>query len=69
MSENTYFWFEVISMVAITGILLADLLIVFKRPHIPSTKESSLWVAFYAGLAVIFGIIIGQLFGATKASE
>lgn len=56
-------------MVVITGILLADLLIVFKRPHIPSTKESSLWVAFYAGLAVIFGIIIAQLFGAAKATE
>lgn len=69
MSESAYFWFEVISMVVITGILLADLLIVFKRPHIPSTKESSLWVAFYAGLAVIFGIIIAQLFGAAKATE
>lgn len=69
MNENSYFWFEVISMVVITGILLADLLIVFKRPHIPSTKESSLWVAFYAGLAVIFGLIIWQLFGATKATE
>ncbi|MFM1983790.1 MAG: hypothetical protein RL723_225 [Actinomycetota bacterium] len=69
MSESAYFWFEVISMVVITGILLGDLLIVFKRPHIPSTKESSLWVAFYAGLAVIFGIIISQLFGAAKATE
>lgn len=69
MSESAYFWFEVFSMVVITGILLADLLIVFKRPHIPSTKESSLWVAFYAGLAVIFGIIIAQLFGAAKATE
>ena len=57
MSENAYFWFEVISMVVITGILLADLLIVFKRPHIPSTKESTLWVSFYAALAVIFGLL------------
>ena len=69
MSENSYFWFEVISMVVITGILLADLLIVFKRPHIPSTKESSIWVTFYALLAVAFGLIIWSLFGATKASE
>jgi tellurite resistance protein TerC len=69
MSENSYFWFEVISMVVITGILLADLLIVFKRPHIPSTKESSLWVTFYALLAIVFGLIILSLFGATKASE
>ena len=56
-------------MVVITGILLADLLIVFKRPHIPSTKESSLWVTFYALLAIVFGLIILSLFGATKASE
>lgn len=56
-------------MVVITGILLADLLIVFKRPHVPSTKESSLWVAFYALLAVIFGLVIWSFFGATKASE
>jgi tellurite resistance protein TerC len=69
MSENAYFWFEIISMVVITGILLADLLIVFKRPHVPSTKESTLWVSFYALLAVIFGLIILGLFGATKASE
>ena len=69
MSENAYFWFEIISMVVITGILLADLLIVFKRPHVPSSKESTLWVSFYALLAVIFGLIILGLFGATKASE
>jgi tellurite resistance protein TerC len=69
MSESTYFWFELISMVVITGILLADLLIVFKRPHVPSTKESSIWVAFYALLAVIFGLVIWSFFGATKASE
>ena len=69
MSENAYFWFEIISMVVITGILFADLLIVFKRPHVPSTKESTLWVSFYALLAVIFGLIILGLFGATKASE
>lgn len=56
-------------MVVITGILLADLLIVFKRPHVPSTKESSIWVAFYALLAVIFGLVIWSFFGATKASE
>jgi tellurite resistance protein TerC len=56
-------------MVVITGILLADLLIVFKRPHVPSSKESTLWVSFYALLAVIFGLIILGLFGATKASE
>lgn len=69
MSENAYLWFEIISMIVITGILLADILIIFKRPHIPSAKESSLWVGFYAVLALIFGGILWQLFGADKATE
>jgi len=69
MSDSAYFWFEIISMVILVGILLADLLIIFKRPHIPSAKESTAWVVFYAVLAVIFGIILWQLFGADKATE
>lgn len=69
MSDSAYLWFEIISMVVLVGILLADLLIIFKRPHIPSAKESTAWVAFYAVLAIIFGIILWQLFGADKATE
>jgi len=48
-------WFEIGSLVVLVGILLADLLIIFKRPHIPSMKEAGLWVGFYATLAVAFG--------------
>ena len=36
--------FEIISMVVLTLILVADVLMIFKRPHIPSAKESTLWV-------------------------
>jgi tellurite resistance protein TerC len=54
-------WFEVASMAALTLILLADVLIIFKRPHIPSAKESTLWVLFYAVLAVAFGGLIAWL--------
>ena len=69
MSDSAYLWFEIISMVVLVGILLADVLIIFKRPHIPSAKESTAWVVFYAILAIIFGIILLQLFGAAKATE
>ena len=47
-------WFEIGSLVVLTLILIADLLIIVKRPHIPSTKESALWVAFYVTLALAF---------------
>lgn len=69
MSESAYFWFEIISVVVLTAILLADVLIIFKRPHIPSAKESATWVAIYAALALIFGLILWLVVDATKASE
>ncbi len=69
MSESSYALFEIISMVVITGILLADVLMIFKRPHIPSAKESTIWVAVYAALALIFALVLGQTVSATKATE
>ena len=47
-------WFEIGSLVVLTLILIADLLLILKRPHIPSTRESTLWVVFYVSLALIF---------------
>src|SRR5690606_10554461 len=55
---NIPVWFEVTSLVVLTVILIADLLLILKRPHIPSTKESSLWVAFYVTLALIFAVVL-----------
>jgi len=43
-------WFEIGALVILTLILVADLLIVFKRPHVPSMREATLWVGFYVGL-------------------
>jgi tellurite resistance protein TerC len=61
--------FEIVSMVVLTLILLADVLIIFKRPHIPSAKESTLWVVFYALLALGFGGLIAWLGNAEAASQ
>lgn len=66
---SSYAWFEIISMVLMVGILLVDVLIVARKPHVPSTKESALWVSFYAALAVVFGITLWQTVDATKATE
>ncbi|MFM5905420.1 MAG: TerC family protein [Micrococcales bacterium] len=69
MSEGAYIWFEVVSMVAITGILIADLLVIFKRPHIPSAKESAIWISAYAVLALVFAGILWQFVSPAKSSE
>lgn len=62
-------WFEIWSMVILTLILIADVLIIFKRPHIPSAKESTAWVVFYALLAIAFGGVIAWLGNAEAASQ
>ncbi len=69
MSESAYALFEIVSMIVITGILIADVLMIFKRPHIPSAKESAAWISFYAVLALGFAALLWQLVSATKAAE
>jgi tellurite resistance protein TerC len=56
-------------MAILTAILIADVLIIFKRPHIPSNRESTIWIVAYALLAVAFGGVLWQLFGPDKATE
>nr|WP_210506316.1 TerC family protein [Naasia sp. SYSU D00057] len=47
-------WFELGSYAVLLLILLGDLILAYKRPHVPSVRESSLWVGFYVLLALIF---------------
>ena len=70
MNLEAYLTFELVSMAVLVLIILGDVLFIFARPHIPSNRESTLWVVFYASLAVIFGISLAQLFPDTnRASE
>jgi len=62
-------WFEVGSLILLTIILVADLLIVYKRPHVPSMREASLWVAFYVGLALVFALLMLLLGDAEHAGQ
>lgn len=47
-------WFEITSLTVMVGIIVADLLRVRSRPHVPSTAECVRWVAFYVSLALVF---------------
>lgn len=56
-------------MVVLVVMVIADLLVIKAKPHVPSNRESTAWVVFYAGLATVFGIVLWQLFGWTRANE
>jgi tellurite resistance protein TerC len=62
-------WFEVGSLIVLTLILAADLLLILKRPHIPSTRESTLWVVFYVTLALIFAGLMWIFAGGEYAGQ
>ncbi|WP_019179183.1 TerC family protein [Microbacterium yannicii] len=62
-------WFEIGSLVILTLILVADLLLILKRPHIPSTRESTLWVVFYVTLALIFAGLMWIFAGGEYAGQ
>ncbi|MGK5672617.1 TerC family protein [Micromonospora sp. URMC 106] len=57
------------TLVVLTAILLVDLLIIGRRPHEPSVRESSLWVGFYVALALIFGAGVWLASGASAAGQ
>jgi tellurite resistance protein TerC len=62
-------WFEVATFVGLTVLLLADLAIVARRPHVPSMREASLWVTFYVALALVFGVVLLAVTSGEYATE
>ncbi|ATG53456.1 tellurium resistance protein TerC [Brachybacterium ginsengisoli] len=61
--------FEITALVVLCVILVADLLIVLKRPHLPSMKECAAWIGFYVGLALVFALVLLFVGGMKPASE
>ena len=51
-------WFEISSIVVLSLLIVADLVIAVKRPHVPKPLESTLFVAFYAVLALVFAYLM-----------
>jgi len=62
-------WFEITSLAVVVAILAFDLILAYKRPHIPSTKESGLWVALYVGLALVFAGLLWAIGDGDHAVE
>jgi len=66
---NISAWVWIVTLVAVLAVLAVDLLIVGRRPHEPSMKESGGWVAFYVALALAFGAGIWIFAGGQPAAE
>jgi len=62
-------WFEIGTYVVLTIILAVDVVIAYRRPHVPSTKESALWIAFYVSLALIFAGLMFVIGNAEQGTQ
>lgn len=69
MTTTLPLWFEITSLVVLSLIILFDLILAFRRPHIPSVKESTAWVSFYVTLALVFGVIMYFVSGVEYAGQ
>ena len=62
-------WVWAVSITLLVGLLAVDVLVIGRRPHEPSMRECAIAIAFYVGLAVLFGLGILATAGPRYAGE
>ncbi|MEV5964344.1 TerC family protein [Kribbella sp. NPDC051952] len=67
MHVADYVWY--ITVGVLLALLAFDVFIIGRRPHEPTTRESARAIAFYVGLAVVFGLGVWVFSGGNYAGE
>lgn len=62
-------WVWIASIAAVSVIFVFDILVLGRRPHVPSNKETGTALSVYVGLAVLFGVGVWFFAGAQYAGE
>jgi tellurite resistance protein TerC len=62
-------WVWIVTLIGVTVVLALDLIVIARRPHEPSLRESTLWVGLYVALAVAFGLGIWSASSGVYAGE
>ncbi|HEX2705427.1 MAG TPA: TerC/Alx family metal homeostasis membrane protein [Candidatus Lustribacter sp.] len=60
-------WYATIGV--LTVLLIIDVVVIARRPHVPSMAETGRALAFYLGLAVLFGLVVWRVWGGRYAGE
>jgi tellurite resistance protein TerC len=67
MDVPTWVWWTTI--IVTVSVLLFDIVVVGRRPHEPTTREVSVYLGVYVGMAVVFGIGVWVLSGQQYGTE
>ncbi|HET7304510.1 MAG TPA: TerC/Alx family metal homeostasis membrane protein [Segeticoccus sp.] len=62
-------WVWVLTLGATLALLLVDVLVIGRRPHVPSAKETGGALVFYVGLALLFGVGVWIFAGGDFAGQ
>jgi tellurite resistance protein TerC len=62
-------WLQIGTLVLMAAIIAADLLVAYRRPHIPSPRESAFWIGFYVALALVFAGLLFLVDGSDVSGQ
>jgi tellurite resistance protein TerC len=62
-------WFEIGALIVLLLVLAVDVVLAFRRPHIPSTRESAIWIGAYVLLALIFAGLLWAIGDVEQSGE
>ena len=66
---NIPLWVWIVTIAVTVAFLLVDIVVIARRPHVPSMGEASRHLAFFVGSAILFGIGIGIFSGWTYGAQ
>ncbi|HEY0188946.1 MAG TPA: TerC family protein [Cellulomonas sp.] len=67
MSVDLWVW--LVTGAAIVGMVVFDFFAHVRTPHAPSFREAATWSAIYIGIAVLFGVGLGMVWGWGHGTE
>jgi tellurite resistance protein TerC len=66
---NVPMWVWILTIGVTTVLLMVDVLVIGRRPHVPSMAEAGRHLAFFVTLAVLFGLGVWYFSGAGYAAQ
>jgi len=66
---NVPLWVWILTIGLTTVLLLVDVVIIGRRPHVPSMAEAGRHLAFFVGTALLFGVGVWYFSGAEFAAQ
>jgi tellurite resistance protein TerC len=62
-------WVWILTIGVTTALLLVDVVIIGRRPHVPTMAEAGRYLAMYVGLAILFGLGVWHFSGPDFAAQ